>query len=93
MVAKKTATKKPIKKVVASKVTPKKTTVKRTATKKTPQMQSFRVYRDDRPFVRAQLTRQTVYWVILLIFIVITQLWILKIQMDIADLTALLSAE
>jgi hypothetical protein len=86
MVAKKTATKKPSKTIkTVKKVT------KRTATKKQAPMKSFRIYKDDQPFTKPRVSRQTVYWIILLVFIVITQLWILKIQMDIANLTALLS--
>jgi hypothetical protein len=81
MVAKKTVTKKPVKKVAH----------KRSTSAKTAPMRSFRVYKDDKPFVRLRLTRQTLYWIILLTFIVITQLWIIKIQMDIINLTALLS--
>lgn len=86
MVAKKTAAKKPIKKSVKKVVSK-----KHSASKKTPQMKSFRVYKDTKPFTRVGLSRQTLYWIILLAFIVITQLWILKIQMDIANLTALIA--
>lgn len=90
MVAKKTTTKtvakktvkKPIKKVVSK---------KRAPSKKAATMQSFRVYKDTEPFTRVGFSRQTVYWTILLAFIIVTQLWILKIQLDIANLTALLS--
>lgn len=82
-VAKKSVAKKPVKKV----------TKKRVASKKTAAMRSFRVYKDDRPFVRAAVTRQTVYWVILLVVIIVIQLWILKIQIDISNLTALISTQ
>ncbi|MDB5179559.1 MAG: hypothetical protein JWN12_191 [Candidatus Saccharibacteria bacterium] len=67
-----------------------KATSKRAAAKKPALMKSFRIYKEEKPFTRVQLSRQTLYWVILLAFIVVTQLWILKIQMDIASLTALL---
>lgn len=87
MVEKKTSTKK----VAAKKVTPSKTVAKKTSRKsaaaKSAPMQSFRVYRQSTPFTTFRLTRQTAYWIVLLAFIVITQLWILKIQMDIATLT------
>ncbi|MBC7564676.1 hypothetical protein H7100_00375 [Candidatus Saccharibacteria bacterium] len=90
MVAKKTAaksvakkpTKKPLKKVASK---------KRSTTKKPAEMQSFRVYKDTQPFTRIGFSRQTIYWSILLAFIIVTQLWILKIQLDIANLTALLA--
>jgi hypothetical protein len=35
------------------------------------------------PFFRMQVTKQTVYWSILLIFILIMQLWILNTQLDV----------
>jgi hypothetical protein len=86
MVTKKTAKKPPkiVKKV-------KKVTSKHSTSKKPAPMKSFHMYKEEKPFTRLQLSRQTLYWVILLVFIVITQLWILKIQMDIANLTALLT--
>jgi len=34
-----------------------------------------------------------VYWVILISFIIFTQLWILRLQMDVATLTEQLSTE
>lgn len=91
MVAKKTAaktvakktTKKPIKRGVSKKSSP---------SKKVVAMRSFRVYKDTEPFTRVGFSKQTVYWTILLTFIIVTQLWILKIQLDIANLTALLAS-
>jgi len=91
MVAKKTVAKKPAaKKPVARKAVAKSTKVvrKSAASKKAAPMKSFRVYKDSTPFTTFKLTRQTFYWVVLLAFIVVTQLWILKIQMDISTLAA-----
>jgi hypothetical protein len=93
MVAKKTATKKPAaKKPVAKKTSTAKTTKtvarKKVTAKKPAPMRSFRVYKSTEAFTTFKFTRQTLYWIILLGFIVITQLWILKIQMDIALLAA-----
>lgn len=88
MVAKKT-TKKTIKKPV--KRAAKKVVKKYSASKRTAPMKSFHIYKEEKPFIRMQLSRQTLYWAILLLFIVITQLWILKIQLDIASLTMLLA--
>ena len=88
MVAKKTPAKKAPAKKSARKVTNKKATSKKSAP-----MKSFRVYKDDQSFTTFKVTRQTVYWTILLVFIVITQLWLLKIQMDISDLTNAILAE
>jgi len=86
MVTKKTV-KKTVKKAVAK--TPVKKIVKKVAAKvkKPAPMKSFKVYRSTEPFTTMRVSRQTVYWLILLLFIVITQLWILKLQLDIASLT------
>ena len=84
MVAKKT----PVKKASPKKSSSKAATTKRTPAKKTVPMQSFRVYKNKESFTTFKITRQTVYWTILLAFIIITQLWILKIQLDIVELTA-----
>ena len=91
MVTKKTAPK-TVKKVAPKKVISKSTAAKKpvskkTAAKKAPAMQSFRVYKNVQPFNSFRVTRQTVYWIILLACIVVTQVYLLKIQMDIADLT------
>ncbi len=86
------AAKAPTKKPVVKKTVAKKTAVKKTA--KPAAMQSFRIYKDSKTFNRVQFTRQTIYWTLFLAVIMITQLWILKIQLDIADLTnAILSAQ
>ena len=90
--AKKTAARKaPVKsaavkaKAPTAKPVAKKTTARK-APKKAEQMQSFRVYRSDDSFTNFRITRQTVYWVILIAFIIFAQLWILKLQFDISDL-------
>jgi hypothetical protein len=77
MVTKKTAVKKPIKKAVR----------KTASRKKQAPMRSFRVYKDPVPFSTFKITRQTAYWSVLLLFVMITQLWILRIQIDLANLT------
>lgn len=90
-VAKKSAPKKVSTKKPAAKAVAKVVAKKRTIAKKKNVMRSFRVYKDNAPFIRVGVTRQTLYWSILLAFIVVIQLWILKIQMDIAELTAMLT--
>ena len=55
--------------------------------KQSSTMRSFRVYEDEKPFVALRANRQTLYWIILLVVILVTQLWILKIKLDIASLT------
>jgi len=60
---------------------------KRVAAKKQPEkMRSFRIARDQPAFTTFQITRQTVYWIILVAFIIFAQLWILKLQVEVATL-------
>lgn len=56
-------------------------------------MRSFKVYRDTPSFTTFRVTRQTVYWTILLVFIIVMQLWILQVQLEIAALTESLLAQ
>lgn len=84
MVAKKPANK-TVKKVVSKAKAPVR---KRSTSKKAAEMKSFRLYKESpQDFRSFKVTRQTVYWSILLTVIIVTQLWILKIQMEIAELT------
>lgn len=87
--AKKTAVKKaPAKAPVVKKAPVKKktTTTKRATAKKSPEMRSFRVASDQQAFTEFKITRQTVYWIILIAFIIFAQLWILKLQIEVATL-------
>ena len=85
---KKTTTKKTVTKAAATVKAPvKKVAVKKSKATKVPEMKSFKVSRDTLPFFAVKLTRQTVYWSILLIFIMLLQLWILNIQLDIIQIT------
>ena len=84
--AKKAAPKKTVvKKTTASKSVTKKTSPKKAASKKQA-VRSFRVYRDSEAFTSFRITRQTVYWIILVSFIIFVQLWILKLQIEVAML-------
>lgn len=86
--AKKPATKRStVKKTPAKKTTPAKTH-RKTSSKKvsTPEMRSFKLAKDVPPFRTFKLSRQTVYWVILVSFIIFAQLWIIKLQVDVANL-------
>lgn len=76
---KKTVAKKPAKKLI-------KKTVLKKVSKKPVVMRSFHVSKEVKPFTSFKFTRQTFYWTVLLTFIIIIQLWLLKIQMDISDL-------
>jgi len=68
--------------------TAKKTTVKKTLHKshKKPQVESFKVSKESKPFVTYRITDQTIYWSILLILIFGLALWILQIQINITDM-------
>jgi len=85
-------TTKTVKKTV-KKAAPKRAAAKKTSVKKAAPMQSFRVYKNPKPFTTFRITRQTAYWVILLAIVAISQLWLLKIQLDISNLTDLIIAE
>ena len=70
---------------------PKKSSAKKAKSKN--EMRSFHVAKDDVAFKTFRITRQTIYWVILVAFIIFAQLWILKLQMDIATVTDILLAQ
>lgn len=86
--AKKMPAKKASAKATVAKKTPvkKPTTTKKAAPKKQPKMRSFHVANDQQAFTEFRITRQTIYWVILIAFITCAQLWILKLQIDVATL-------
>ena len=84
---KKTAAKKP---AVAQKTTVKKQSVakpivKKTAgvkTKKQSKLESFHVGKERYPFMTFKITDQTIYWSILLVYIMLLVLWISHIQLE-----------
>ena len=79
------------KKTTAKKTTSKKapvkkaSTSKKTSTKSTPVVRSFRVSPDIPAFRTFKISRQTVYWVIIVSVIIFMQLWILALQMQTAS--------
>jgi len=87
-----TAKKAPVAKVAAKKAPVKKATTRRASAKKstrsssTNQMRSFHIARDQPPFTTFRITRQTLYWTILVAFIVFAQLWIINLQVEVASL-------
>lgn len=93
---KKPATKKPVSKAATAKKTPAKkavatkTTAKKAPAKATKQdstgYRSFKVSTPTQSFTTFKITRQTVYWVILIAFIIFVQLWILKLQIEVTSL-------
>jgi hypothetical protein len=81
------------KKAPVKKSTPKRTSASRSTsstksakTTKAQPLQSFKISPDAK-FLSVGITKQTIYWSALLIFILVLQLWILNIQLDIIDLT------
>jgi len=50
--------------------------------KKSSKMTSFKLSKESAPFSTYKVTEQTVYWSILLAYVLFLSLWILKIQMD-----------
>lgn len=79
LAAKKTASKK---KTLVKKLLPNKL-----QSKKIEPMKSFRLSHDNSPFLATRITKQTAYWTVLLVFIMIMQLWVLSIQLDIIRIT------
>lgn len=77
------ATKKPVKKATKA---PAKKRTSSAATKKSAELKSFKVYRDNN-FLQFKISRQTVYWTILVSFIILMQLWILKTQFEVMQAT------
>jgi len=84
---KKSVSKKPVtkkattaKKVVAAKTATKKVTA--TKAKRVAKAESFKVSKESGPFMAFRVTEQTVYWSILLIYIMLLVLWISNIQLE-----------
>lgn len=51
-------------------------------TKKTPAFRSFKLSKDSDKFVTFKLTKQTLYWTILLVYILFLDVWIANSQMS-----------
>lgn len=72
---------------VVKKATPKKVAKRPAAVKvarkaKTSAVKSFAITSEKKPFVSFKVTDQTIYWSVLLAYILLLSLWILKIQID-----------
>jgi len=82
-------TKKPLvkKTIRKAKTAVKKVTSKKSAVPVEASIKSFRLSRETLPFFSVHITKQTIYWSILLIFIMLMQLWILNLQLDIIKIT------
>jgi hypothetical protein len=68
----------------------KKTTTKRKSpakrSRKSAEMKSFRIAKEETPFLTFKLTKQTLYWLVLAVVVIGFTLWILKLQSDIQDI-------
>lgn len=96
---KKTTTKKPVakkapvtKKASVAKKAPTRPSAPRSkkvstkATQSTASVRSFHKAKEELPFTTFRVTRQTLYWVILVSFIIFAQLWIINLQVEVATL-------
>ena len=64
----------------------KKTTLfKKSKAVKEPKMQSFKVSHKDLPFFTLAMTKQTLYWAVLMVVILLLEIWILYAQMSVID--------
>jgi hypothetical protein len=70
-------------------VTKKKTTSKskRKTSIKEPAMKSFKMAKKDVPFLTTTVTKQTIYWAILMLTILGLEVWILYAQLNVIDAT------
>ncbi len=74
------STKKPVKKVS-------KKPTKKAAQRSTREYKTLHVSKAKQPFLSFKFTRQTLYWTILVAFVIVMQLWILKAQNDVVQTT------
>jgi len=80
-----TAKKTTVKKISTAKKAPAKRAVvtkKKASATAVPKMRSFHVSPDYPSFGTFKITRQTVYWIIIVSFIIFMQMWILALQME-----------
>jgi uncharacterized membrane protein len=52
---------------------------------KVSRVQSFKIAQETLPFLTFKITQQTFYWTVLLIFVLIVQVWVLNVQLSVAD--------
>ena len=67
---------------MAKKAAPKRTTTRKRVIKKQP-TRSFRVSKDNKPFMSVGFGRETVYWLILGAVVILFSLWIANLQAEI----------
>lgn len=68
--------------------TKKKSTVKRSSakTKSSTGLSSIRLQPETKPFMTFQLTKETVYWIVLGAVVILFTIWLMRLQMDIQSL-------
>ena len=88
MATKKTTTKKtPVKKAsTARKSSPKKSTNKKSVSAVASLRNQLRLQREETEFMTFRITRQTLYWLVLGVVVIMFTLWLTKLQADIQDL-------
>lgn len=59
-----------------------KSITKKTALNKQPVFKSFKLTKESNKFVTFKLTKQTLYWTILLVYIMFLDVWISNAQMN-----------
>lgn len=73
------------KRTPVKKATPRKAATKR-STKKVENYETFKLSTDVPPIMTFKVTKQTVYWVIIMAFVIFFQLWIIKLQVEVAQI-------
>lgn len=71
-------------KTVASKKTAPKKKSAPTAQQQAAELRSFRVSKQTQPFMTFKATRETLYWLVLGVVIILFTVWIMKLQNDIS---------
>ncbi len=66
--------------------TKKKSTVKRSKAQSSSALGSVRLQPETQPFMTFQLTKETVYWLVLGAVVILFTIWLMRLQMDIQTL-------
>ena len=84
MPAKKPSTKK---RVATNKVASKKivSKPKKSVAKRSSHYETLKLCDSQQPFMLLKVTRQTFYWTALLVFILLVQVWVLRVQLQTSD--------
>jgi len=77
-----TTKKKPVSKSKVRATTVRSKTPRKKSTKK-QEVRSFRVAKPETPFLTFSITKQTIYWLVLSVVVLVFGLWLIKLQSDI----------